>query len=62
MRDLKFLGMENAGIVTYNESSLAYNPTKIDYYSLAEVVAHELVHHWFGNFVTMEWWDDIWLN
>jgi len=38
------------------------NPTNTNLYDFAEVIAHELGHHWFGNFVTMEWWDDLWLN
>ena len=55
--------MENAGLVTYNEPELLFeNMTSNDYYVLAEVIAHELSHHWFGNYVTMNWWDDLWLN
>ena len=36
--------------------------TEYQMYILAVVVSHELSHHWFGNYVTMEWWDDLWLN
>lgn len=36
--------------------------TEDDYYELADTLAHELAHHWFGNLVTMSWWDDLWLN
>lgn len=62
VRDMRFLAMENAAIVTFDESSLPLDPTETDYYDLAEVIAHELSHHWFGNYVTMQWWDDLWLN
>lgn len=36
--------------------------TEDDYYNFADTLVHELSHHWFGNFVTMDWWDDLWLN
>ena len=56
--------MENWGLVTYRESSLLYqegdSSDRKEY--VAKVVAHELAHQWFGNLVTMEWWNDIWLN
>lgn len=56
--------MQNAGIVTFDESSMipSEDPTTYDYYYLALVVSHQLSHHWFGNYVTMTWWDDLWLN
>jgi aminopeptidase N len=38
------------------------NPTQYDLYISALVVSHELSHHWFGNYVTMVWWEDLWLN
>lgn len=57
--------MENWGLITYRESLLLYDPEKSsieDYESVIRVVAHELAHQWFGDLVTMEWWDDLWLN
>ncbi len=57
--------MENWGLVTYRETVLLADPhnrsiSTEQYVSL--VVAHELSHQWFGNLVTMQWWDDLWLN
>jgi puromycin-sensitive aminopeptidase len=57
--------MENWGLVTYRESALLLDPAKTSLVNkqwVAEVVAHELAHQWFGNLVTMAWWDDLWLN
>ena len=56
--------MENAGLITYREQLLLLgeNPTLGQQRSYARVHAHELAHQWFGNLVTMYWWDDIWLN
>jgi puromycin-sensitive aminopeptidase len=57
--------MENWGAVTYRETALLLDPTKTSLahkQRVAEVVLHELAHQWFGNLVTMAWWDDIWLN
>uniref|UniRef100_V5ICM7 Putative puromycin-sensitive aminopeptidase n=1 Tax=Ixodes ricinus TaxID=34613 RepID=V5ICM7_IXORI len=57
--------MENWGLVTFRETSLLFNKGASSSYNkqrVAEVVAHELAHQWFGNLVTMEWWDDLWLN
>ncbi|MBU2919683.1 M1 family metallopeptidase [Psychrosphaera sp. F3M07] len=56
--------MENAGLITYREQLLLLgdNPTLDQQRSYASVHAHELAHQWFGNLVTMQWWDDIWLN
>lgn len=55
--------MENAGLVTFSEDhTLKPYATEKDYYDLADTLVHELVHHWFGNLVTMDWWDDLWLN
>ncbi len=56
--------MENWGAITFREVSILGN-NKSDMASrhrIAEVIAHELVHQWFGDLVTMKWWDDIWLN
>ncbi len=57
--------MENWGLITYREIALLADPknrsvSNEQYVSL--VVAHELSHQWFGNLVTMKWWDDLWLN
>ncbi len=57
--------MENWGLITYREVALLADPKNRSisgeqYVSL--VVAHELSHQWFGNLVTMKWWDDLWLN
>lgn len=57
--------MENWGLITYRETSLLYDPQESassNQQRVASVVAHELVHQWFGNTVTMEWWEDLWLN
>ncbi|NXD65362.1 AMPN Aminopeptidase, partial [Eolophus roseicapillus] len=57
--------MENWGLVTYRENSLLFD----DAYSsignkerVVTVIAHELAHQWFGNLVTLRWWNDLWLN
>lgn len=56
--------MENAGLITYREQILLIgdNPTIAQQRLYYRVHAHELAHQWFGNLVTMPWWDDIWLN
>lgn len=57
--------MENAGLVTYREVALLLDPATASLAQkkrVAEVVTHELAHQWFGNWVTMAWWDDLWLN
>jgi len=57
--------MENWGLVTFREQTMIYNPASsgIETQQLvALVTAHELSHQWFGNLVTMQWWDDLWLN
>ena len=57
--------MENWGLVTYRDTALLYDPAKSSAWNkqrVAEVIAHELAHQWFGNLVTMEWWSDLWLN
>ncbi len=57
--------MENWGLVTYREAYLLVDPenTALDQKKLvATVITHELAHQWFGDLVTMKWWDDLWLN
>jgi cytosol alanyl aminopeptidase len=56
--------MENVGLVTYRESLLLIDPRAPvrDRMASQSVIAHELAHMWFGNLVTMRWWDDLWLN
>ena len=57
--------MENWGGIVYNESTLLYDPKKSpeNVKKLTfEVNAHEVAHQWFGNLVTMAWWDNLWLN
>ena len=57
--------MENWGAITFRETVLLYDPKTSSTDTLqhiAEVVAHELAHQWFGNLVTMKWWNDLWLN
>jgi puromycin-sensitive aminopeptidase len=57
--------MENWGLVTYRENALMIDEAKASPQSkqrVAIVVAHELAHQWFGNLVTMAWWDGLWLN
>ena len=56
--------MENWGLVTYREAYLVAdeNSTQSAKEQIALTIAHELAHQWFGNLVTMEWWDNLWLN
>jgi puromycin-sensitive aminopeptidase len=57
--------MENLGCITYRESLLLADPntaTQYELQNLADVVAHEVAHMWFGDLVTMKWWNGIWLN
>lgn len=57
--------MENWGLVTYREVDLMIDEMKASSQQkqrVAIVVAHELAHQWFGNLVTMSWWDGLWLN
>ena len=55
--------MENVGCVTYNEAYLFRDKaTDNEQLDRAETFLHELAHMWFGNLVTMRWWDDLWLN
>ncbi len=57
--------MENWGLITYREMALLADPATTSISSrqyIATVIAHELAHQWFGNLVTMQWWNDLWLN
>ncbi len=57
--------MENLGCITFRENLLLLDPatsTQNERESVADVVAHELAHMWFGDLVTMRWWNGIWLN
>jgi aminopeptidase N len=57
--------MENAGAITFRERLLLVDPAGSSQDArkrVADVLAHEIAHQWFGNLVTMKWWDDIWLN
>lgn len=57
--------MENWGLITYREIALLADPATTGISSrqyIATVIAHELAHQWFGNLVTMKWWDNLWLN
>lgn len=63
--DFQSGAMENWGLTTYRETSLLFDPiTSSVSHKLwvTMVIGHELAHQWFGNLVTMEWWNDIWLN
>ena len=56
--------MENVGLITYRDSLLLLEdePGLTERKGPLNVIAHELAHQWFGNLVTMAWWDDLWLN
>jgi tricorn protease interacting factor F2/3 len=57
--------MENWGAITFRETVLLYDPKTSSTETkqhIAEVISHEIAHQWFGNLVTMKWWNDLWLN
>lgn len=62
--DFEAGAMENWGLVTYRESCLLAEPgeSKTTKEYISTVIAHELSHQWFGDLVTMEWWNNLWLN
>ena len=63
--DFSFGAMENHGCVTFREAALLLDPTSAtptELERVATIVAHEIAHMWFGNLVTMAWWEGIWLN
>ena len=63
--DFAFGAMENLGCITYREVLLLADKsrsTEPELLRVADVIAHEIAHMWFGDLVTMEWWNGIWLN
>ena len=62
--DFNFGAMENAGAITFREDVLVFRSHMPDkaYLSRANTILHEMAHMWFGDMVTMSWWDDLWLN
>jgi puromycin-sensitive aminopeptidase len=63
--DFAFGAMENLGCVTFRETLLLVDPdraTQNELQNVVDVIAHELAHMWFGDLVTMRWWNGIWLN
>ena len=62
--DFNWGAMENSGIVTFREDLLVFRSrvTEQRREARAHVILHEMAHMWFGNMVTMYWWDDLWLN
>ena len=63
--DFEAGAMENFGCITYRETDLLLDPRDAaisDRKRVASVVAHEMAHQWFGDMVTMQWWDNLWLN
>lgn len=56
-------GMENPGAITLNEKNIFRGPVpKSTYEKRDNLILHEMAHMWFGDLVTMEWWNDLWLN
>lgn len=58
-------GMENWGLITFREDLLLFDEelsTLADKQAIALTIAHEISHQWFGNLVTIKWWDELWLN
>jgi puromycin-sensitive aminopeptidase len=63
--DFEAGAMENAGAVFFRETLLLVDPASVtlnERKRVAEVICHELAHMWYGDLVTMAWWDDLWLN
>jgi puromycin-sensitive aminopeptidase len=63
--DFAFGAMENLGCVTFREVLLLVDPDEVtqpELQNVTDVIAHELAHMWFGDLVTMKWWNGIWLN
>ncbi|HYD79080.1 MAG TPA: M1 family aminopeptidase [Paucimonas sp.] len=62
---VSFSAMENAGLITYNANTMLATPERNNerfQQRYASIAAHELAHQWFGDLVTMQWWNDLWLN
>ncbi|HUA13407.1 MAG TPA: M1 family metallopeptidase [Candidatus Sulfotelmatobacter sp.] len=65
LQDFEAAAMENWGLITFRESYILTDPANRSVsaeQTISLVIAHELSHQWFGNLVTMKWWDDLWLN
>uniref|UniRef100_A0A2K6JQA0 Leucyl-cystinyl aminopeptidase n=1 Tax=Rhinopithecus bieti TaxID=61621 RepID=A0A2K6JQA0_RHIBE len=63
--DFEAGAMENWGLLTFREETLLYDnntSSMADRKLVTKIIAHELAHQWFGNLVTMKWWNDLWLN
>lgn len=63
--DFAFGAMENLGCVTFRETALLIDPqrsSRLEQQRVADVISHEIAHMWFGDLVTMRWWNGIWLN
>ncbi|MEJ1275494.1 leucyl/cystinyl aminopeptidase [Cricetulus griseus] len=63
--DFEAGAMENWGLLTFREETLLYDNASssvADRKLVTKIIAHELAHQWFGNLVTMQWWNDLWLN
>jgi len=63
--DFAFGAMENLGCVTFREAVLLVDParaSRLELERIADVISHEIAHMWFGDLVTMRWWNGIWLN
>ncbi|OTF72637.1 hypothetical protein BLA29_000862, partial [Euroglyphus maynei] len=63
--DFQMGAMENWGLITYRDVYVLYDPKETSTLSktkICKLICHELAHMWFGNLVTMKWWDELWLN
>ncbi len=63
--DFAFGAMENVGAITYRETALLIDPARAsqaEKLRILDVIGHEIAHQWFGNLVTMAWWEGVWLN